>query len=116
MHLRVGAELRDDAEHVAALTRNLRQSLDQLDGQSVAPAPANAPAGAKGAGMDLAQLVVTFTGGLPVLVGMVRSWRARNRDAEVTIELEGDVLTLRGADRETESRLVDAFLSRHAVP
>ena len=73
----------------------------------------HAPAGAKGAALEWAQLVVGLAGSLGPLLAALRAWIGRHPDAAVTLEIEGDKITLDKASPADRQRLVEAFLARH---
>jgi hypothetical protein len=102
-----------DTEEVAELTSRLRDELLELDVDSVTRPSTPAPRNSKGDALAWAELVVALSGSLPVLIGAVRSWRGRQREATITIECAGDRLTLSDATPEQQDELVDAWLARH---
>jgi hypothetical protein len=104
-----------DPHHAAELTWDLREELERSQAESIEHAAGTAPDGAKGSAHEWAQLLVTFSGGLPGLIALVRGWADRNdRDAAVTLELDGDRIELSDASPEERKALLDAFLARHA--
>ncbi len=102
-----------DTEASAQLSSRLRDELLELDVDDVTRPSAVAPDGAKGDALAWAQLVVTLSGSLPALIGVIRSWRGRQRGATVTIEHAGDKLVLSDATPEEQSALVESWLARH---
>jgi hypothetical protein len=102
-----------DMEESAELTSRLRGELLGLELGGVRRPPAVTPAGAKGDALAWAELVVSLSGSLPVLIDAIRSWRGRQRGATVTIEHAGDRLILSDATPAQQSALVDAWLARH---
>jgi hypothetical protein len=108
----------DDPERALDLGWDLMDVLRESPADAVDATRGDGGAGSKGPGaLEWANLIVTFSGGLPVIVGYVRSWLSRQRKgAKVTIALGEDILTLDNADAETTQRLTDAFLARHPSP
>ena len=107
----LGAE-DSDAHEIAELMRRLKAELRRIDAENVRGVDAKAPAGAKGAALDWAQVVVTMSGSLPPLVALVRSFSRRNRGCAVVLEAAGDTLRLEGGDEEERRRLAEAWLAR----
>jgi hypothetical protein len=103
-----------DDEERADLTSRLRGDLLAHDLDVSHPA-AEAPAGSKGAGLEWAQLVVTLAGTMPAMVAAVQGWRGRHPRAAVTLEIDGDTLTLEEASAADQQRLLETFLARHAA-
>jgi hypothetical protein len=66
-----------------------------------------------GAAMDLLQLAVTFAGTLPPLIAAIQGWLGRHPDAAVTLEIDGDKLTLDEASPADRQRLMEVFLAKH---
>jgi hypothetical protein len=101
-----------DAEERAGLAAGLRDEI--ADGvEDVSHPSLQPPPGAKGSALEWAQLLVTMVGTLPPLVVAVRGWLARHEGAAVTVEIDGDTLTLGNASDAEQRRLVEAFLARH---
>jgi hypothetical protein len=118
MHLRVGTATGDgdDPELVNELTWDLAETLRESPADDVERPRGQAQAGAKGTALEWAELIVSFSGGLPVILGYVRSWLRRQPGAKVTIELDGDKLVLEHSSPELQEQLARAFLARHAPP
>jgi hypothetical protein len=115
--LALHVEAREADRHRAAeLAWDLKRELaERSRAESVEHAPATAPAGAKGAAFEWTQLLVTFSGGLPGLVALIRGWADRHQDAgvAVSLELDGDKITLADATPEERQRLLELFAARH---
>lgn len=77
------------------------------------PESGAAPPGTKGDALDWAQLLVSFSGGLPALVAAVRAFTERDGKSTVTVTLDGDTIELTAPTSRQQQRLVDAFLDRH---
>ena len=57
---------------------------------------------------------MTFSGGLPGLVALVRGWTARQGgETSVTMVIDGDRLEVPATSAEERSEHVAAFLARH---
>lgn len=101
-----------DEEERADLAWALREEIfpgvEDVSHPSVRPPP-----GAKGGALEWAQLLVTMAGTLPPLIMAVQGWLGRHRGAAVTVEIDGDTLTLGEASDAEQRRLVEAFLARH---
>jgi hypothetical protein len=102
----------DDQER-AELSWRLEQELRELDVDDVSPPGAEVPEGAKGSVLEWTQLVVSFAGSLPPLVAAVRAWLGRHEGASITIEIDGDRLTLSDASARERSEFIDAWMARH---
>ena len=112
MLLHVGAA---DAELAYELSADLMQSIDESPADDVERRGGESQEGQKGAALDLASLAVTFTGGLPAIIGYVRGWLHRQPDAQsITVVIGGDKLVLERVSPEVQAELVRAFLARHA--
>lgn len=74
---------------------------------------ATAPEGAKGSGLEWAQLVVTLTGSLPTVVGTIRSWLGRHARASITLTIDGDSITISEPSDAERAALLEAWLGRH---
>lgn len=113
VRLHVAGYADSDAEERADLASGLREELaggvaDDVSHPSIRPPP-----GAKGGALEWAQLLVTMAGTLPPLIMAVQGWLGRHRGAAVTLEIDGDTLTLGEASEAEQRRLVETFLRRH---
>jgi Effector Associated Constant Component 1 len=111
-----------DAERLAALTSYLRTELLQLDiGNVVVPQPGEAPPGARAIGAAAAGALLVALGqsaeGLRSLVSVIGDWlrRGNGTPRSVRLELDGDALELSQASTADQERLIELFVSRHAV-
>ena len=102
-----------DAEERAELAAGLREELADAPADEVSHPSIRPPPGAKGGALEWAQLLVTMAGTLPPLIMAVQGWLGRHRGAAVTVEIDGDTLTLGEASDAEQRRLVEAFLARH---
>jgi hypothetical protein len=113
VRVRVAGTSDTEPEEIADLTWQLKEELLELDVEAVEHERTAAPPGAKGDALAWAQLIVTLSGSLPMLVNAARGWLGRQQQGSVTIELDGDVLTLERASPEAQRDLIDAWLRRH---
>jgi hypothetical protein len=101
-------------EEAADLAEQLREELQESGVGSVhRPESDDAPIGAKGDALAWAELVVTVTGGLPALVGLIRAWAQRGSGRKVTLDLDGDKLEVSGISSEQQEQLIRRWLERH---
>jgi hypothetical protein len=102
-----------DEEERADLAWRLREEISDhgLDVSHPYVEPAENTKG--GAAMDLLQLAVTFAGTLPPLIMAIQGWLDRHPRAAVTLEIDGDTLTLDEATPEDRRRLMEVFLAKH---
>jgi hypothetical protein len=112
IQIQVAGDSGSDLQEVADLTAGLREELLELDVDRVEQRRAEAPDRSKGDAIAWAELVVTLTGSLPALITAVRSWLGRQDRGSVTIELDGDKLTLEHASPAVQRELIDAWLQR----
>ena len=117
--LRLEGEDDAPAEELDRLTRRLRRELLALDvGDVRRPSGGTAPDGARGVdAAALASLLVSLVSGPDMLRAVVRSvgdWLGRNRARAVYVEIDGDVLEVRGLSSTAQDRLVAEWLARHA--
>jgi hypothetical protein len=104
-----------DDEERAELTSRLREEMIEQGVEEVAHPDASAPGGAKGAAFEWAQLVVGLAGSIGPLLSALRGWLGRHPDAGITLEIDGDTITLDKASPADRARLVEAFLARHGA-
>jgi hypothetical protein len=102
-----------DDEERAELASRLRDEMLEQGVEEVAHPEAHTPQGAKGAAFEWAQLVVGLAGSLGPLLTALRGWIGRHPDAAITLEIDGDTITLDKASPADRQRLVEAFLARH---
>lgn len=108
-----------DDEALADCAAQLGDELAELDVDAVEPAAAgDAPPGAKGVElMALGALVVKLAGSrklLGQLVDTVRDWISRSDADSVRMEIDGDILEIKGASAAEREALIDSWVSRHA--
>jgi hypothetical protein len=101
------------------LTASLRRELNELEVESVEPAPGGAPpAGTKvGEVLALGALVVTVAksaGSVLAVVRALQEWASRG-GRTVKLDIGGDAIELTGASREQQDRLIAAWVERQGV-
>ena len=103
-----------DTEQLADLTEQLRQEVDESGlGEARRTAESPGPEGAKGDALAWTELLLTFTGGLPALVALIRSWTQSDQGRKVKLELAGDTLELSGLSSAEQEHLVTDWVNRH---
>lgn len=122
IEVRVGLAGSDlDSDALADCAAMLGHELAELDVDEVAPLPAGeAPAGAKGVELlAIGALVVKLARSRKVLgqmVDMLRDWLRRNHADSIRLEIDGDVLEIKGVSQEERKTLIDTWVSRHSEP
>jgi hypothetical protein len=104
-----------DDEERAELASRLRDEMLQEGVADVAHPEAHAPEGAKGAAFEWAELLVGLAGSLGPLLAALRGWIGRHPDAGITLEIDGDKITVDKASPTDRQRLLEAFLARHGT-
>ena len=102
-----------DQEERADLASRLRDEIRDHGIDDVSHPGAEPPPGSKGGALEWAQLVVTLAGTVPSLVMAMQGWLGRHPNAAVTLEIDGDRLTLDEASADERQRLLETFLARH---
>ena len=102
-----------DMEERADLASRLRDEIRDHGIDDVSHPGAEPPPGSKGGALEWAQLVVTLAGTVPSLVMAMQGWLGRHPNAAVTLEIDGDRLTLDEASADERQRLLETFLARH---
>jgi len=102
-----------DPEERAELAEALAAELRDLDVDEVSRPRTAAPPGAKGSGLEWAQLAVTLAGSMPPLVAVLRSWTGRHRGASVTLEDGEESLTFSDPPTPEQRERIEAWLRRH---
>jgi hypothetical protein len=73
-----------------------------------------APTGAKGDPITLAALAITVApAAVQGLITMLQAWLTRHERATVTVESEGETLTVTGTPSADQQKVISAFLRRH---
>jgi hypothetical protein len=114
--LRVSVGEAADAAFVAAAAGRLREELLELDVETVERLPTGpAPPGTRA--VDVAAIggmIVTFarSGLLSNVIDVVRTWLRAQPERSITLEIDGDVLSLTGVSSAEQHRLADEWLAR----
>lgn len=122
IEVRVGLAAGDlDSDTLAECATMLGQELADLDVDEVGALPAGeAPPGAKGVELiAVGALVVKLARSRKVLgqvVDTLRDWLRRNHADSIRLEIDGDVLEIKGVSQEERKTLIDAWVGRHAEP
>lgn len=109
-----------DGEHLLQLTTLLRDELEQLDIEKITtPSHTSQPEGAKSGDVfswGLLLLTLAASGGvLTTLITTLKSWVLRQNECGIKIELDGDVLEIKGVDSEEQRRIIERWLARHPM-
>jgi hypothetical protein len=102
-----------DAQERAELAWRLEEDLRRLDVEDISRPRSEQPGGAKGSALEWAQLIVTLAGSLPPLVSAARGWVDRHPGASITLEIDGDRLTLDQPSADERRELIDTWIRRH---
>jgi hypothetical protein len=118
LRLQVVAEA--DADRIAELASSLRRELLELDGTNVATIhEGDAPPGTRAADLlvvgALLVKIAKRAGNVAEVVRAVQRWAANGRGT-VTLEIDGDKISVTGASTEQQDRLISAWVERHAPP
>jgi hypothetical protein len=104
-----------DDEERADLTTRLRDEMLYQGVEDVVHPEAVAPDGAKGGALEWAQLIVGLAGSVGPMIAALRSWIGGHPRAAVTLEIDGDTLTLASASEDEQKKLIESFLARHGA-
>jgi hypothetical protein len=102
----------DDRER-AELTADLESVIRRCDVQAVSRPMSSVPRGAKGSGVEWAQLVVSFIGTVPPLLTVLSGWLDRHKGSSITVELDGDSITLAEASDDERAELISVWVRKH---
>ena len=108
-----------DGDALAESVSRLQDELAELDVDDVRPpAEGEAPTGSKGVELvALGALVVKLVRSRHLLgqvLSTIRDWVTRNDADSVRIEIDGDVLEIKGVTEADKKALIDNWLERHA--
>ena len=59
--------------------------------------------------------MITFAGTVPAMAAALQGWLGRHKGATVSLEIDGDKLTLADASEADQRRLLETFLARHGT-
>ncbi len=119
VELLVGVELDPDADaaELEARTLSLRREILELDVDGVEePVVGPPPSGTKGPEVALLGSLVVSAGQevIGAVVRVIAGWLSRGGSRTVKIQLGDDILELDAASKDEQTRLIEAFLARHA--
>jgi len=101
---------------VASLFDDLRELIPSAD---ISRKPAAMPKSAKsGIAFSIGELIISLTasgGVLVTLVSTLQAWALRQHRHSISIELDGDKLEIRGPSSGEQTRLISAWINRHAA-
>jgi hypothetical protein len=107
-----------DAEETAEATLRLRRELLDLDIDAVeVPGSGEPPPGSRAVDVAALGALLVHLADSEMLAGVVaavRSWLSGSSRRSIKLELDGDVLELRGVSSQEQRRLTDEWLARHA--
>ena len=115
LHVNVAGYPDSDDEERADLAWRLREELRDRGVDDVSHPEIRPPLGAKGGALEWAQLVVSVASTIPPMIMALQAWLGRHPRAAVTLELDGDKLTLDEASPAERQRLLETFLARHGA-
>ena len=120
LELSVAVELDPDADaaELEARTLLLRREILELDVESVEePVVGAPPDGVKGPEVALLGSLVVSAGQevIGAVVRVIAGWLSRGGSRTVKLQLGDDILELDAASQDEQTRLVEAFLARHAL-
>jgi hypothetical protein len=104
-----------DPEELATAAGQLREGLLELDIDNVELERTEAPpVGSKAVDLvEIGSLIVTAAQSqLGQVVAVIGSWLASRPERTVRLEIDGDVLELRGVSSSEQQRLTNAWLAR----
>ncbi len=113
LHLDAGPDA--DEEEEAQLTQHLRNSLLELDVDAVDPIHSTAaPARTKAVeAITLAGLAVTLAPiALKEVMKCIETWLARHDQASISIETNGQKITITGTPSKEQQRIVEELIDR----
>jgi hypothetical protein len=118
LDVRIEVEPDADREELVALAVRLREWLLPVGVESVGFVAAGpAPSGTRSAGMFVAGVLTVLVGRsselLAKLIDVVQSWLSSSGTRSVRLELDGDVLEVRGITRGDQRELIQAWIDRH---
>jgi hypothetical protein len=118
LDVRIEVEPDADREELVALAVRLREWLLPVGVESVGFVAAGpAPSGTRSAGMFVAGVLTVLVGRsselLAKLIGVVQSWLSSSGTRSVRLELDGDVLEVRGITRGDQRELIQAWIDPH---
>lgn len=117
LNIQVAVGPDSDAEEVAQATMQLRREFLDLDVDAVEmPRAGEAPPGSRAVDLTaLGALAVNIAESqlLTAVMAAIRSWLIASSRRSIRLELDGDVLDLKGVSSSEQRRLTDEWLDRH---
>lgn len=116
--LNINAEESVRDEELETITQQLRNELLETDVESVAfLRSGEAPEGSRaGDPVTLGTLLVTLaaSGGVfTTLINAIQGWLGRGEKRSITLEIDGDKLSITGSSSEEEKQLINHWINRH---
>jgi hypothetical protein len=110
-----------DAEALEFATGYLREELLCLDVSSVevprdVRPPADGKSGAEIAVLGTLLLTAPDSALLPAVVEVMKSWLGRASGRTARLEIDGDVLDMKGLSSSQQESLIEQWMARHNVP
>jgi hypothetical protein len=116
--LSISAVAGSDAGHVEDLLAGLLDELrERAIDFSIVPQRGPDTPGTKDASQLISptgvMLALASSGGLVALINAVQGWLLHNKSKEVSVEIGGDKITLKGPSDDQLVAVLEAFLARH---
>jgi hypothetical protein len=119
LKLTLEADPEADDKELATMAQQLRSgilNLDEVESVDVARV-GTIPENAKGGDVvTWGQLLITLVGagsGLTALLGIVQSWLSKDERRSITLEINGDKLSITGISSEQQQQMINTWLERH---
>ena len=113
VHVQVVGYPDSDEEERADLASRLQEEIRANGIDDVSHPESEAVPGSKGAGLEWAQLAVSFAGVAPSLVMAIQGWLGRHPNAALTLEIDGDKVIVEDPSPAERQRLLEVFFERH---
>jgi hypothetical protein len=112
LRLEVAQEPEEDAGESALWLSNLWEELTESTDIDVEQEVGSAPSDSKGLSELVALLAQVPVGGIIAVAKYLHDWAART-DRTVLASIDGDVIVIKGASKEREDQVIEAWLARH---
>lgn len=112
LRLEVAQEAEEDAGESASWLASLWEELGEAADIDVEQEFSSEPDGSKGIAELTALLAHVPVGGIVAVAQFLRTWAART-SRTVLVSIDGDLIVIKGASREREDQVIDAWLARH---
>jgi len=107
----------EEDEMLGKITGQLRHELLELDIEKVEPnRTGKLPEGARGDPFTLGTLILTLaaSGGIfSKLIDTLQLWLQNRGSRQLSLEIDGDKLTINGNPTKSQQQLIDLFINRH---